>query len=198
MVSGPIPISSLISYLASSPIARSRVVTDLATRGEYSPGRDFWRGFRVGITNDRRTSRDGAAARAAANNAPPSRRSKYAHAADDWDAVLERWDQCAPITLGARVVMLGGLSVSVSPSYFEQRPDGAIEAVVVRLVNAELPEHVRRGVLRLLQRAYPEATPVLIDLPRQMAHEPDANLVQLDAWLESEAAGLAFLLEQAA
>lgn len=167
---------------------------------DYSPARDFWRGMRCALPTDRRTTRDGQALRAAATNArDPKKKPLYATMAGAWPEVARRWASHEHFPIQPKTITVGGLDIRVSPSFAEIAADGTIEIVLVSFNEQKLDNTAIDGALRIMQRAYPNAECVFIDLRRELTHTTHGRtLDQLDGWLESSALYLAHTLADAA
>ena len=197
--------TSLMKYLHVSATSPAAVGTEAHTLrsnygAEYSPARDWWRGMRVALTVDRRTTRDGQALRAAATNVrDPKKKPLYSAMADAWPDVAERWAQHAHAPVRPVTITLGGLDVRVSPSFCEHNADGA-EVVIVSFTERKIDDTAIDGVLRLLQCAYPDTEAAFVDLrrPGRVRTTHGRDLEHLDGWLESAAVYLAHVLSEAA
>lgn len=196
-------LASLAQYLNAAPGRRGAVTRTLRQREEtaYHPAFDFWRPLRQAVVRDRKTDRNAAALRAAAANAPdPRKKPLFAAAADSWAELCERWSGHSPAHIEAASIELGGLYVKVAPLFAEQDADGRVEVVLVRFAEEELARDVVGAILRIVQRCYPEHDAVYVDVRRKSVSSTRTmrNLSAYDAYLESEAAGLAHLLADAA
>ncbi|WP_454778740.1 hypothetical protein [Georgenia muralis] len=193
-------ISGLITYLNAPPTGRARAA-ESARGSDYRFYADYYAALRQAVRRDRNTSRDGAALVAAAMNATAKKRPRYTDLAARWGSVYPRWESYTATALPPRaVVRVGGLDVSITPSFAEESPHGETEIVMVRYPDAPLEDIVIDAVLRLMERAYPGTTAVFVDLSRSLvvASGERRHLHRYDSWLESEAAGLAHLLSTAA
>ncbi|PFG44956.1 hypothetical protein ATJ97_0232 [Georgenia soli] len=193
-------LSGLITYLNAPPLGRARAA-ESARGGDYRFYADYYAALRQAVRRDRTTSRDGAAVVAAAMNATAKKRPRYTDLAAKWGSVSARWGMFAAAALPPRaVVRIGGLDVSISPTFAEESPLGETEIVMVRYAEAPLEDIVIDAVLRLMERAYPGTVAVFVDLScsHVVTSRERKHLHRYDSWLESEAAGLAHLLATAA
>ncbi len=197
-----LPMRGLMKYLAAGPAQIGSITTQLQGYGKgYSPAKDYWGHLVRGIQADRRTTRNGAAVHAAALNVADGRkRPNYTRTAAAWQRTTPRWAAHVAHPIHARVVRLGGLDVRVAPMFAERAPDGTIEVVMVNLtMSLALSTDVANAVLRLLELAYPEAEPVLVDVPRDLVHtRAGKRLDRYDPYLEAACVFLAHALSQAA
>lgn len=197
-----LPMRGLMRYLAAGPTQVGTIMAQLQTYGSgYSPARDYWGPLIRGIQADRRTTRDGAAVRAAVQNLADGRkRPNYTHTAAAWQRTTPRWADFVTHPLPARVVNVGGLDVRISPVFAERAPDGTLEAVMVNLtMSLKLSDDVANAVLRLLALAYPDAEPVLVDVPVSRIHTAAGKrLERYDPYLEAACVFLAHALSEAA
>lgn len=196
-----IALGGLLRYLIASPASRGSSIRRLRTEAEssYSVQTDFWLTMRHAVAADRRTTRDGAALRAAASNASEKRRASYALAVARWSDVSPRWADCTPEPVENASVSIGGVELTFRPSFAERRPSGELEVVLVWYRKDKPNEDVVRAALLTLTLAYPECAPVFVDLPRAAVHtDTGPRLRRYEAWLTAEVAGLAHLLAQVA
>lgn len=193
-------ISGFTKYLGAPPQRAGVVARRLAAQvgTQYDPRTDFWKPMRPALVNDRRTTRDGQAVWAAAQNATASKKAHYAAVARGWEQVIPRWDGGTCVPVPTLVVEIGGLSVKISASFAERHPDGELEVVYTHLNSAPLPDPLPDAVIRVLQRRHPQATITYVD-----AHRPDRirsshgrDLTPYDAYLDQAGMYLAHVLTQ--
>lgn len=194
---------SLVEYLDAAPEERGAVTRALCRRHEtaYHPDFDPWQCLGDAVLRDRKIGRNGSAVRAAAAKAPESsRKPLLLAAADAWAELCWRWLIDTPFHVEPTCIELGGLRVKVAPMFAEQAFGGRVEVVVASFAEKELGSHVVGALLRIMQRCYPEHDVAFVDVHRRrVASTRDVqNLSVYDAYLESEAAGLAHLLAGAA
>ncbi|WP_444663408.1 hypothetical protein ACT17Q_14925 [Cellulomonas sp. CW35] len=196
-----IALGGLLRYLIASPASRGSSIRRLRDEAAsaYSVQTDFWLAMRNAVAADRRTTRDGASLRAAAANASEKRRDSYALAAAKWSQVSPRWADCMPEPVESAALSIGGVELTFRPSFAERHPGGETEIVLVWYRKDKPNEDVIRAALLALTLAYPECTPVFVDLPRAAVHtDTGTRLRRYETWLTSEVAGLAHLLNQVA
>lgn len=197
-----LPLRGLMRYLAAGPTQVGPVTAQLKGYGQgYSPAKDYWGPMLRGIQADRRTTRDGAAVRAAAQNVADGRkRPNYARVATAWQSITPRWAHYAAHPLPPQVLRVGGLDVRVNPVFAERAADGAVEVVMANLaMSLRLSDDVANAVLRLLDLAYPAAAPVLVDVPAARIHtHAGKRLERYDLYLEAACVFLAHALSEAA
>jgi hypothetical protein len=192
-----IGISGFLRYLNSTPLLRESIAASLRDPSPWSPAQDYWLYMKNALLKDRRTLRDGTAMENAAAKAIPKRTKNYQIAAASWRQVAPRWAACRKGKLDPQTVTVGGLEVSVRPTFVEVSPSGQEEAVFVWFNQAPLVDAAEKSVLLLARRAYPWARASVVDLGkgRGTCHIASAQrLARYNAWLQSEAAGLAHLL----
>lgn len=201
-MTSPLPLNTILKYLNAAPGRRGTVVRNLLAQSgsPYAPQFDFWLKMRNAIVSDRRTTRDGAAVRAAAANVrDDKKKARYREAAAAWDGIHPRWGGSSAALVSPSTVTIGGLPVHVRPAFGEQRATGPVEVALVWLIEERLTPDVIGGALRIVELAYPGETAVLVDVRRRHVHTSEqADLRHYDSWLASEAAGLAHLLDEAA
>jgi len=186
-------------YLNTSPSARGGVVRRMQQQASeaYHPSKDFWQRMNVALASDRRTTRDGAAVTACAqNNTDPRRAAHFDAVAAAWGKLHHRWDDATAVLEPMRALPIGPLTIGVKPTFVERFSDGRIEVVLVRLAVGELGRDVKHAILRMLELAYPDTTTVFVDVRRGVVlTNSGKRLDHLDPWIQSEAAGLAHLLQ---
>jgi hypothetical protein len=199
-------IKPLMKYLHASATSPARVGGAARALGanhgsEYSPARDFWRGMRCALPKDRRTTRDGQALRAASQNVrDPKKKPLYAAMAQAWPGVASRWEGHRHLPIQGRTITVGGLDIRVAPSFAEVAPNGTTEVVMVSFVEQKIDDTAIDATLRLMQRAFPGAECVYVDLrrPELIRTSHGRRLEQLDGWIESSTLYLAQVLTEAA
>lgn len=196
-------LTGFLNYVTASPTRRAAAVRQ-ATGSDYDPAHDYYLRMRHAIAADRRTTRDGAAAAAAVKNATPKKRERFEVLAGNWRRIARRWSDCTPASVSRTDVAVGGLTLTISPSFAEVHPDGTLEIVVVRFAATPLSRQQMDLVLRLMQRAFdpshPDCVLTYVDLgSRTVRNSRDraTALASLDTWAETEAAGLAYALRAA-
>jgi len=195
-------LTGFVNYATARPTARASAIRR-AELGDYNPRGDFYRRMRVAVQADRRTARDGSAVEAAVVNADSRRKPRFARLTANWEKIYHRWDSCKPHEIHRVEVDVAGLSLSVSPTFAELRPDGILEIVVVRYAeNAHSIEDLDM-ILRVVQRAYrrthPAAVVVCVDLwGARLRTSEGRDLTRHDTRIETDAAGLAYALRNAA
>lgn len=197
----PFPLSTLLRYLNAPPARRGASIRKLRAEADsaYAPETDFWLPMRHAIAADRRTTRDGGALRAAAKNATERRRPSYDRAAQNWVTVAERWETSTAEPAESSSLVIGGLTISVRPSFAERRPDGTREIGLVWFTKEPPSDDVVRAAQLVISLAYPGCTAIVVDLPRSVVHaETSTALESLAPWLAAEVAGLVHLLTEAA
>jgi hypothetical protein len=168
-------LGSFLTFSNASLRARRSLVSRLRDQGpgDYNPATDFWRRMRDAVKTDRRTSRDGAAVRAAADNATESKKSSFHRVADQWEKVIPQWSDSdfeAPLP---GVANLGGLQISVTPRFTERWSNGHRQRVFVYFNAAPLSGESVDVALRVIQLAYAgfgDESPALVDVQRGATH----------------------------
>jgi hypothetical protein len=185
-MSDPNPnLGSFIRFANASVKARGTVLRKIREESsmEYSPVTDFWKRMRDATKTDRRTTRNGEAVYAAADDATDSKRDSYSRVASRWQHFLPRWADSEYETPHKSLVNVDGLVVSVSPRFIELWPSGASERTFVYFNSARLERDTIDAALRLMQVAFPgdDATAVILDAQRGIAH---TNLSQPAAMID--------------
>ncbi|GAA3007462.1 hypothetical protein [Microbacterium aurantiacum] len=167
-------LGSFVRFANATERRRTTVLSRLQqeNESEYSPMKDHWKQMRDAVRRDRRTTRDGAEVRKAAEVAADRKRPSYERVAAHWTDVIDQWADSRyvpPLTADADVF---GLSVHVVPAFFERRPDASHD-VVLTYFNAErLAESTVNDVLRVVSFAVQGSSfvPTLVDLGRGGVH----------------------------
>jgi hypothetical protein len=198
-----VSFTQFVKYASTPPNRRGPVVGQIVGGSDYSPVTDFYLGMRHALGSDRRTTRDGTAVEAAAVNATMRKQARYSTLASAWSAVIGRWQACTAVPVDRTRIAIGGLSVRVPAPIAEEHEDGTVELVKVHLAEPQLDPAVVDMILRLYQRAYaaeyPGAVITFVDLPRRrLLTSERRDLSTLDFWIETDAAGLAYALRNAA
>lgn len=195
-------LSAVTQYLNTKPAQAGTVANRIAARAAlpYRVETDFWKRARAALLADRRTTRDGQALHAAAQNTPDQKKMPlFAAAARRWEQVAPRWARCEHVPLPTASVTIGGLEVKIPAGFAERHPDGGLEVVIVRFNEDKLSDDVVDAVLRLVQRRYPTCTITFVDLPRLTIRTTRGrNLENYDAWLDQAGMYLAYVMDQAA
>jgi len=189
-------LTQFVNYASTAP---SRRKSFLADSGGYVFYKDFYLRFRRAVMSDRRTTRDGAAVHAAAQNATPRYARRYGELATKWSTEIDRWGECTGLDVEQVTYPVGGLDVLVSVPFAEVYPDGGVELVFVRFTKDPRDGDVVDMMLRLVQRAYagslPEAVVTFLDLEHEVIRSTAGrDLSGHDFWIETDAAGLAYVL----
>ncbi|WP_043652408.1 hypothetical protein [Cellulosimicrobium cellulans] len=186
-------LTEIAKYLNTPPQNRGALV-----RTMLNPGRGFdcWLPIKQAATKDRNTTRDGTPFTAAASQVRADLRGAASSFADAWiDTAVPRWAASTAVPIAPAVAEVGPLEVRVRPQFAEQRSDGLVEVGLVYCNKAPLSDFARNGTLRIIERAYPDAIAVLVDLPRAKLHSSEGKkLERFDSILNAEAAGLHYLL----
>lgn len=196
-------LTGFLNYLTATPTRRAAAIRQ-ATGTDYDPLHDYYMRMRRAVAADRRTTRDGQAVTAAATNATPTKRTRFEALAANWQPLTRRWRSSAPATVHRTDVVIGGLTLTISPSFAELHPDGSLEIVLVRFAATPLTRLQMDLVLRVMQRAFtpihPDCDLTFIDLATKTLRTSRGRataLEALDTWVDTEAAGLAFALRAA-
>lgn len=191
-------LTKFVSYASTAPSRRWAVAADTSGYVFY---KDFYLGLRRALSSDRRTTRDGAALHAAAQNASARHARRYSELAAKWSAEVDRWNDCVGHDVEPMTHMVGGLAIHVSVPFAEIYPDGTVELVFVRFPKDPLEGRVIDMMLRLVQLAYAELIPgavvTFLDLERGVLRTTEGrDLSGQDFWIDAEAADLANALLQ--
>jgi len=186
-------LTGITKYLNTPPQSRGTLVREMRSS---SGGFDYWLPIKQAATKDRNTTRDGAAFTAAAANARADRRGAFGAIADAWiKTAVPRWAASTAVPVAPAAVAIGSMEIRVAPQFAEQRPDGLVEIGLVYCNRTALSDFARNGTLRIIERAYPGAIAVLVDLPRAQIHSSEGKrLAKLDPALDAEVVGLHYLL----
>jgi hypothetical protein len=204
MSSTPINLRALAQCLNASPArvgsTTRKVVQQVLT--DYDPSGDYWKWMREkGFARDRAGSRDGQAVMNAARTVRDLRKQPhYLSVAENWPTIATRWDDCAPEKFNARSIPIGGQFVAVRPTFAERWPDGTLDVVYVWCNLEELSGDTINALLRVMQRAFPEATCTFVDArnPENIHASAGKRLNRYDDWLDQTGLYIANLLAEAA
>lgn len=195
-------LGGFVTYATSRPTARAGAIRQ-AIGGDYKVEQDFYRRFRLAVEADRRGARDGSAIAAAVANANEHKAARFTALARRWPNVVARWDQCRHVEVERAAINIAGLGLTLSPSFAELHPDGLLELVVMCYADKKYSASDIDMVLRVVQRAYsslyPSAMITFVDLPgRRIRTSQGKDLSRHDTWIETDAAGLAYAMRNAA
>lgn len=195
-------LGGFVAYATSRPTARAGAIRQ-AIGGDYKVEQDFYRRFRLAVDADRRGARNGSAIAAAVANANEHKAARFTALARRWPSVATRWDDCRHTEVERATINIAGLGLTLSPSFAELHPDGLLELVTMCYANKKYSASDIDMVLRVVQRAYeplhPKATITFVDLPgRRIRTSAGKDLTRHDTRIETDAAGLAYALRNAA
>lgn len=195
-------LGGFVAYATARPTARASAIRQ-AVGGDYKIEQDFYLRFRRAVKADRQGARDGAAIAAAVTNATPKKAQKFAQLAANWPKVSHRWAHASPAVVDRASVVIAGLTVTVVPSFVEEEANGQLEIVVMGYAADRLSAVDIDMILRVVQRAYaplyPAARVAYVDLAHARVRTTDGrDLSRHDTWIDTDAAGLAYAMRNAA
>lgn len=192
-------LSQFTKYLGAPPAWSERVGREIARQIDrpYNPGADYWRDLRNALLTDRRGTRDGQALAAkAASVSDVRKRAPFTAAARNWAQLTTCWDGLAYEPVAGTTVQIGDLSVKLPRLLGERHPDGELEVLIVQLTKGKLLPHVVDRVLRVVERAHPEAVVTYVDVERAAVYTSRGrDLTVYDAWLDVAGSDLARILD---
>ena len=163
---------------------------------EFSPAGSYYEDWERAARNGRFHSDDAdRLAKVCAKPAQDHRRAAYGELTRGW----LRWLGATPavaVKVGASVWSTGALEVSVRPRLGLRRKDGGVDVLWMYVKGPPLPKEAGLAALRVLELTMaglcPGGSPVVLDVRRgEQMRRPSRWRNGFDAWIASEAAGLA-------
>lgn len=155
----------------------------------YEPSHDFYRQFRVAITDGIAKSDDELRVRRAVDECTPKRRPHYEALATGWN----RWRRGKKLEMFSQPLLWhdSGLDVRVSPQFILHAEHEPL-LVWLHFKDAELSRDGIQAAIRLMEFTHPEvdADPAVLDVRRGKLHQAPKRPRRkgFDAWLSGEAA----------
>jgi hypothetical protein len=192
----PVYASMFTHYLAAKTEAEAaRVVRTITRQIETGRGYNHWQGISNALVCDRTGARNGEALVDAVARAKPREKASYGLAAEKWAQLAPWWDGLQHERMPGERVQIGNLAVRVPRLCAERHPDGELEVLYPQWNMEVLPRHVVFGVMRIVHRAYPDATITFVDVPRLVTYSSrERDLTAYDEWLTVAGTELAELL----
>ena len=193
-------MSTFVRFVRTPGEQRYTLVTSL--NEPYSPVRDPYGRMRRAVKSGRRLGQDAAVMASTVANSHPRIRTHYEQCAAGWLRYLA--DRGAGTLTDVRTGRwwAGNLAVRVTPDLALEYPDGTVEAIKLYLPVDPMPEATAQTMLWLLHQTMPQtcpgATAVVVDMRRARSFTELPIRPGYDAWLESEAASLAYLQSRTA
>jgi hypothetical protein len=163
--------------------------------GDYEPSHDFYRGFRLAVTDGIANGDDVLRVRRAVESCHPRRRGHYQALEQGWS----QWRRGKDLETFARPRTWAseGLTVRVSPQFMWRQRRGDPYLVWPYLKDAEMSRDGIQAAIRLIELTHDsQLRPVLLDVRRARIHQASRRRRRgFDAWLTSEAAAFVSLLE---
>lgn len=188
-------MSTFVRFVRTPGEQRYTLVTGL--NEPYSPVRDPYGRMRRAVKSGRRLGDDQAVMTSAVANSYFRMRPHYEECAAGWLRYLAARGASTLVDVRTGRWQSGNLAVRVTPDLALEYPDGTVEAIKLYLPVDPVPESTAQTMLWLLQETMPQtcpgAIPVVVDVRRARSFTQLPTRAGYDAWLESEAASLAYL-----
>ncbi|MDT7573282.1 MAG: hypothetical protein QOE05_3456 [Actinomycetota bacterium] len=193
-------LGTYAGYVAAGPGGRMDWLADARRTREspFSPGGSYYEDWERAARHGRFNGDDAdRLAKAAEDARQDHRRAAYEELTGGW----LRWlgpEPRAAVKVGAALWSAGPLDVSVRPRFGLRRVDGGVDVLWMYVKGPPLAKEAGLAALRLLELSMDGVcrggTPVVLDVRRgTQVRRPARWRNGFDAWLASEAAGLAAL-----
>jgi hypothetical protein len=207
---GPQPLhvalTTFMQYLSAQSSGRLKVVHDaLAIYGQtYGPGPAFYQEItRAFVDGQLRGDDELRVRRVVAKQNDPARAKAYRELETGWLSWIKK-PIGEPVRIGRAAWTPPGLEVSINPELGYRAADGRVTVVKLYFKSEPLGQEAVRGAHRLMARFMdeiaPGGVPAVLDVRRAQLHRINRRPYKrnYDAYLESEATGLADLWRRVA
>ena len=186
-----ISLGGFVEFTSSMSSGRITAVQNVIANefGSYDPSHDFYRQFRVAITDGVVNGDDELRVRRAVDTCAPKRRPHYESLATGWN----RWRRRKTLEVFSQPSLWhdSGLDVRVSPQFiFHAKRETFL--VWPYFKDAELSRDGIQAAIRLMELTHPEvdADPAVLDVRRGKLYQAPKRPRRkgFDAWLSGEAA----------
>ncbi|OCB14529.1 hypothetical protein A5717_10335 [Mycolicibacterium porcinum] len=193
-----ISLGGFVEFASSTSSGRITAVRNVIANefGHYEPSHDFYRQFRVAITEGIANGDDELRVRRAVDDCIPKRRPHYEALATGWND----WRGGKKLEVFSRPALWhdSGLDVRVSPQFtFQSNRETLL--VWPHFKDAELSRDGIQTAIRLMELTYPkiDAAPAVLDVRRAKLHQAPKRPRRkgFDAWLSGEAAAFLAMID---